>query len=268
VRELTTAHPIVDLRVLKNRNFAVGSSMILLLGALLYGTTAILPLFMQNLLHYTAVDAGIAMSPRGIGALVMTVLVGRLVGRVSNRLLIGVGFLLLSYSCLMLGGINLQVGMGSIVIPVIVSGVAISLIFVPLTTATMGTLSQEQMGNATGIYNLMRNVGGSVGIAMITTFVARTAQTNQAMLSSHFSRFNPVFQQKLAAIQSGLEQHAGHWQALKQAPRILYGLLQEQAALLSYVHNFRLFALICLICAPLVLLLKKVRKSAGPIVAH
>jgi MFS transporter, DHA2 family, multidrug resistance protein len=268
VRELTTDHPIVDLRVLKNRNFAVGSTMILLLGALLYGTTAILPLFMQNLLHYTAVDAGIAMSPRGIGALVMTVLVGRLVGKVSNRILIGVGFLLLSYSCLLLAGINLQVGMSSIVFPVVVSGVAISLIFVPLTTATMGTLSQQQIGNASGIFNLMRNVGGSVGIAMITTLVARTAQTNQAALSYHFSKFNPLFQQKLAAIQSGLEQHSGHWQAMKQAPRILYGVLQEQAALLSYVHNFLFFAIVCLICAPLVFLMKKVRKRAGPIAAH
>jgi DHA2 family multidrug resistance protein len=268
VRELATAHPIVDLRVLKNRNFAVGSTMILLLGALLYGTTAILPLFMQNLLNYTAVDAGIAMSPRGVGALIMTIVVGRLVGKVSNRILIGAGFLLLSYSCLMFGRINLQVGMGSIVFPVVVSGVAISLIFVPLTTATMGTLSQQQIGNASGIYNLMRNVGGSVGIAMITTLVARTAQTNQAVLSSHVSTFNPVFQQKLAAIQSALEQHAGHWQALKQAPRILYGLVQQQAALLSYVHNFRFFALVCLICAPLVFLLKKVGKPAGPIAAH
>src|SRR4051812_17237393 len=267
IRELTTAHPIVDLRVLKNRNFAVGSTMILLLGALLYGTTAILPLFMQNLLHYTAVDAGIAMSPRGIGALVMTIVVGRLVGRISNRILIGTGFLLLSYSCLMFAHINLQVGMGSIVFPVVVSGVAISLIFVPLTTATMGTLSQEQIGNASGIFNLMRNVGGSVGIAMITTFVARTAQTNQAILSSHASMLNPVFRQKLAAIQSGLEQHGGHWQAMKQAPRILYGLIQEQAALLSYVHNFRFFALMCLVCAPLVLLMKKVKKTTGPIAA-
>jgi DHA2 family multidrug resistance protein len=268
IRELVAEHPIVDLRVLKNRNFAVGSLMILLLGALLYGTTAILPLFMQNLLNYTALDAGIAMSPRGVGALITTVLVGRLVGRISNRVLIGAGFMLLSYSCLMLAGINLQVGMSSIVVPVVVSGVAISLIFVPLTTATMGTLSQQQIGNASGIFNLMRNVGGSVGIAMITTLVARTSQTSQAVLSSHVSRFNPIFQQKLAAIQSGLQSHVGQWQAMQQAPRILYGVLQQQAALLSYVHNFRFFAAVCLICAPLVLLLKKVGKRSAPSAAH
>jgi DHA2 family multidrug resistance protein len=268
VRELTTEHPIVNLRVLKNRNFAVGASMILLLGALLYGTIAILPLFMQNLLHYTAVDAGIAMSPRGIGALAMTIIVGRIVGKVSNRALIGAGFLLLGYSCWMLGNINLQIGMSSIVIPIIISGVAISMIFVPLTTATMGTLSQEQMGNATGIFNLMRNVGGSVGIAMITTLVARTTQANQALLSPHTSQFNPIFQTRMAAMQSALAQHVGQWQATKQTPRILYGILQQQAALVSYANSFRMFAISCLISAPLVLLFKKVRKPVGPIAAH
>jgi DHA2 family multidrug resistance protein len=268
VRELMTAHPIVDLRVLKNRNFAVGSFMILLLGALLYGTTAILPLFMQNLLHYTALDAGIAMSPRGIGALTMTILVGRLVGKISNRILIGCGFVLLAYSCFMLGNINLQIGRSSIVIPIIVSGVAISMIFVPLTTATMGTLSQQQIGNASGIFNLMRNVGGSVGIAMITTLVARTAQTSQALLSTHFSAFDPNVQHRLAQIQAGLANRVGDWQAMKQAPRVLYGILQQQGALVSYVHNFRLFAFTCLLSAPLVLLFKKVRKPVGPIAAH
>ncbi len=267
-RELMSDHPIVDLRVLKNRNFAIGCLMILLLGALLYGTTAILPLFMQNLLHYTALDAGIAMSPRGVGALLMTILVGRLVGKISNRILIGIGFLLLAYACFMLGGVNLQIGISSIVVPIIISGVAISLIFVPLTTATMGLLSQEQMGNATGIFNLMRNVGGSVGIAMITTFVARTAQSNQAILSTHMSMFNPAVQQRLLAIQSALAPRVGEWEAMKQAPRVLYGLLQQQAALVSYVHNFRFFALSCLLCTPLVLLFKRVRKTAAPIAAH
>jgi MFS transporter, DHA2 family, multidrug resistance protein len=268
VRELTTRDPIVDLRVLKNRNFAVGAGMILLLGALLYGTIAVLPLFMQNLLGYSALDAGIAMSPRGIGAFVGTIAVGRLVGRINNRTLIGAGFLLLALSSFMLGNINLEIGMSSIIIPSILNGLAISLIFVPLTTSTMGTLSQQQMGNATGIFNLMRNVGGSVGIAGITTLVARSAQTNQAALVSHFSKFNPVYQHRLAEIQAGLAHHIGHWQAMKEAPRALYAALQGQAALLSYVNNFRFFGITCLLCAPLVLLFKKVRKPVGPISAH
>ncbi|MDQ6861649.1 MAG: EmrB/QacA family drug resistance transporter, partial [Verrucomicrobiota bacterium] len=151
---------------------------------------------------------------------------------------------------------------------IIISGVAISLIFVPLTTSTMVTLSQEQIGNASGIFNLMRNVGGSVGIAMITTLVARNAQMNQAILSSHMSPFNPALQKRMAEIQAGLAQQGGTWDAMRKTPAILYGLLQQQAALLSYVHNFRFFAITCLLCAPLVLLFKKVSKPAGPIAAH
>jgi MFS transporter, DHA2 family, multidrug resistance protein len=142
------------------------------------------------------------------------------------------------------------------------------MIFVPLTTSTMGTLAQDQIGNASGIFNLMRNVGGSIGIAMITTLVPRSAQANQMLLSSHTSRFNPVWQSKLAAIQAGLAQHSSSWKALKRAPRILYGVLQQQSALLSDVHNFRIFALACILTAPLVLLFKKVAKPAAPMAAH
>lgn len=268
VRELTAEHPLVDLHVLKNRNFAVGAGLIALLGALLYGTTAVLPLFMQNLLHYTALDAGLALSPRGIGAFAATIIVGRLVGRMSNRLLIGAGFIVLAYSSFMLGHINLDIGMSSIVWPSIINGIAISFVFVPLTTSTMGTLSQEQMGNATGIFNLMRNLGGSIGIAGITTLLARSAQTNQAQLVRHFSPFNPVFQQHVAQITAGLTPHSGAWLAAKQAQAILYGMLQSQATLLSYVHNFRLFGLICLLTTPLVFLFKKVPKGKAPISAH
>ena len=268
VRELTTAHPIVDLRVLANRNFAVGSGLIALLGALLYGTTAVLPLFMQNLLHYTALDAGLALSPRGIGAFVATIVVGRLIGKVSNRFLIGFGFLLLAYASFMLARINLSIGMSSIVWPSIINGLAISCIFVPLATSSMGTLRQEQMGNASGIFNLMRNIGGSVGIAGITTLLARNAQTNQAEMAGHFSPFNPVYRQHYAQIQAGLATHSGNWLAAKQTHQILYGTLQSQATLLSYVHNFQLFGLMCLVSAPLVFLFKKVAKGKAPISAH
>jgi DHA2 family multidrug resistance protein len=168
----------------------------------------------------------------------------------------------------MLGNINLEIGMRSIVLPSILNGLAISFIFVPLTTSTMGTLSQKQMGNATGIFNLMRNVGGSVGIAAITTFVARSAQSSQAVLAAHMSKFNPVFQHRLAQTQAELAHHSGSWLAMKQAPHALYGILQQQAALLSYVTNFRFFGIVCLICSPLVLLFRKVRKPTGPIAAH
>ncbi len=193
VRELTARQPLVDLRVLKNRNLAVGCALIAVLGALLYGTIAVLPLFMQNLLGYTALEAGLALSPRGVGAFFATIIVGRLVGKISNRILITVGFLGLAYSSFLFGNINLSIGMSSIVWPTVLSGVAISFIFVPLATSSMGTLAQDQIGNASGLFNLTRNLGGSIGIAGITTFIARGAQTNQAAFVHHFSQYNPVY---------------------------------------------------------------------------
>ena len=268
VRESTAHKPLVDLRVLKNRNLAVGCALVGILGALLYGTIAVLPLFMQNLLGYTALDAGLALSPRGVGAFFATIVVGRLVGKISNRVLITIGFLGLAYSSWLFGNINLSIGMSSIVWPTIFSGVAISFIFVPLATSSMGTLRQEQIGAASGLFNLMRNLGGSIGIAGLTTLVARGAQSNQAAFVSHFSQYNPAYQQKLAAIQHGLAMHEGSWQAAQQAPGILYGILGQQSLLVTYSHNFRLFGILCLLTVPLIFFFKKVRAAKGPVAAH
>jgi DHA2 family multidrug resistance protein len=242
--------------------------MILLVGALLYGTTAILPLFMQNLLNYTALAAGLAMTPRGIGAFAATILVGRISGHISNRALIITSSLLFAYACFALGNINLQVAPSNLLWPIIISGVGAASIFVPLTTSAMGTLSQEQMGNAAGIFNLMRNIGGSIGIAAITTLVTRHAQVSQAALVWHMSKFNFNFQQQLAHIQSALASNTGNWAATKKSLAVLYGILQQQSTLLSYMYGFRFCVLVCLVCAALALLFKKVGKPTGPIAAH
>jgi DHA2 family multidrug resistance protein len=268
VRELTTAFPIVDLRILKNRNFSVGLVLILLVGALLYATTAILPLFMQNLLNYTSLAAGLAITPRGIGAFAATIIVGRIAGHVSNRVLIIISSLLMAYACFALGNINLQVAPANLFWPIVISGVAAASIFIPLTTSAMGTLSREQMGNAAGIFNLMRNVGGSVGIAMITTLVTRHAQVSQADLAPHMTQFNFNFQQQMAHIQGALAGAIGNWGAINKSPAVVYSILQQQSSLLSYVYGFRFCVLVCLVCAALAFLFKKVGKPTGPIAVH
>jgi DHA2 family multidrug resistance protein len=268
LREVLARFPLVDLRIFKNRNFAVGNLLILLVGALLYSTTAILPLFMQNLLNYTALAAGLAMTPRGIGAFLATIVVGRIAGRISNRVLIIGSSMLFAYACFALGNINLQVAPSNLLWPIIISGVAAASIFVPLTTSAMGTLSQEQMGNAAGIFNLMRNIGGSIGIAAITTLVTRHTQVSQAALVWHMSKFNFNFQQQLAHLQTALASHAGDWAATKKSLAVLYGALQQQSSLLSYVYAFRFSVLICLVCAALAFLFKKVGKPAGPVAVH
>jgi len=220
------------------------------------------------LLNYTALAAGLALTPRGIGAFAATIVVGRLVGKISSRLLISASALLMAYSLFMLGDINLQVAPGNLLWPIAISGVATSSIFVPLTTSAMGTLSREQMGNATGIFNLVRNVGGSIGISMITTLVTRHAQTSQATLVWHMSKFNFNFQQQLAHLQTALASNTGNWAATNKSLAVLYGILQQQSSLLSYMYGFRFCVLVCLVCAALAFFFKKVGKSTGPIAVH
>src|SRR5208283_2897880 len=133
VREFTAEHPLVDLRVFRNRNFAIGIVLMTSLAAILYGTTAELPLFLQTLMGYPALQSGYAMSPRGIAAFVTTFFMGRLVGRVRSRWLLCCGFTLLAVSSFMLSDITLQVSQMRVIWPSIVNGIAISFIFVPLT---------------------------------------------------------------------------------------------------------------------------------------
>lgn len=259
IRELTTDHPIVDLRVLKNQNFGTGVVLITLIGVVLYGTTAALPIFLQTLLGYPALQSGLALSPRGVGAFMMTMVVGRLVGKIPNRWLMTCGFLLLTVASFLLGRLNVQMRQMDIIWPSVVNGIAVSLIFVPLTTTSMGQLRQEQMGNASGIYNLMRNLGGSFGIAAVTTIVDRASQAHQATMVMHLTPYDPIYQERLAAVSAALTSQSGSWTAANQAPAILYGVVQQQAQLAAFVDNFQIFGFICLLCIPLVFLFKKVQ---------
>lgn len=268
IRELVTAHPIVELRVLSDRNFAAGVALMTTLGAVLYGTTAALPIFLQTMMGYPALQSGLALSPRGVGAFVMTFIVGRLVGRVRYRYLISTGFILLAVSSFWLAHINLQISLWNVVLPSVLNGVAISFIFTPLTTAAMGYLRQEQMANATGIYNLMRNLGGSFGIALVSTLVLRRAQVHQALMVAHLTPFDPAYVRHLAGLAQALSAQSGIVAAQQQAHGIIYNVLENQARLWAFVENFRLFGIFCIGCLPLVLLFKKVRKGTKAGMMH
>lgn len=259
--ELRTNEPIVNLRVLANRNFAVGVLLITAMGAVLYGSIAILPLFLQTLLGYPALDSGLAVSPRGIGAVVSMVIVGRLVAKIDGRYLTMFGFLVLGVSTYLLAGINLQISMGNIVWPQIMSGFAIGFIFVPLTVMATGTLTNDQIGNATGIFSLMRNLGGSFGIAGVTTMLARGAQIHQAAMVSNLTPFDPALQQHIRELAEVFGASGNPITASQQAYAAVYESLVVQATLLAYLDIFRLMAFGCLLCVPLVLLFKKVKTS-------
>ncbi|MBV9209111.1 MAG: DHA2 family efflux MFS transporter permease subunit, partial [Acidobacteria bacterium] len=202
IRELTVEEPIVDLRILKNRNFGVGTLLMTIVGGVLYGTTALLPLFLQTLLGYPAVTSGLAVSPRGIGSMASMIIVGRLVGKVDSRFLMTFGFAVLAISMYMLVGVNLQIATSNIVWPNIINGFAMGFIFVPLTTTATGTLSREQMSNAAGIYSLMRNLGGGLGISAVTTFLARGAQQHQAVMVSHLTPYDTAFRERFEQLKS------------------------------------------------------------------
>ena len=252
--------------VLRNRNLAVGTFLIGLIGIVIYGTVTLLPLFLQDLLGYTAYDSGLAVSPRGIGALISLLIAGQLVGRIDSRALVAVGLGIRALSLFMLGNLNAQIGMWNIVWPNVINGFANGFLFVPLTTMTLGTLSNEQMGRGTGLYNLTRNMGASFGISMVTTMLIRGGQRHQALLAGHMSPYDLPFRDLLGQLQHFLALHFGVAPALDRAYGILYGLLRQQAMLWSYVDDFRLLAVLTLCCLPFLLLFRKglARRRAIP----
>lgn len=256
--ELYTPEPIVNLKVFLNRNFAVGCAMIASVGVVLYGSTALLPLFLQTLLGYPAVESGFAVSPRGVGAIISMIIVGRLIARVDARYLIAFGFCVLTFSTYLFTLINLDIAQSNIIIPMLISGVAMGFVFVPLTTLSMATLPQAQIGNASGIYNLMRNTGGSVGIAIMTTLLARNQQVHQAVLSAHTTQYDPAFRAMFDQIRSGLLQTMDPVSATQQTYVTIAGLVARQAAVLAYIDDFWLLTVLCALCIPAGFFFKKV----------
>jgi MFS transporter, DHA2 family, multidrug resistance protein len=259
-RELYAEYPLVDLRVLRDRNLAVGTFLIGLIGIVIYGTTALLPLFLQDLLGYTAYSSGLAVSPRGIGALFSLLIAGQLVGKIDSRLLIAVGIVIRAFSLFLLGNLNLQVSIWNIVWPNIINGFANGFLFVPLTTLAMGTLSNEMMGRGTGIYNLTRNMGASFGISMVTTLLQRDSQRHQDLMAAHTSLQNPAFHLLFERLRHYLSLHTSALTAAHQSYALLYRTLVQQATLWAYVSDFRLLAILTVCCLPFLFLF---RKGAG-----
>jgi DHA2 family multidrug resistance protein len=266
--ELRQKRPLVNLRVLKNRNFATGTALMTMVGVVLYSTITLLPLFVQNLMGYSALDSGLALSPRGIGAILAMVFVGRAIGKIDSRILIGCGFAGLAYTSYQFGTITLQISIWNIAVPNVAMGFAMGLIFVPLTTVTMGGLPNEQMGNAAGIFNLMRNLGGSIGISAVTTLLTRGEQTHQSIISGHLNPYNPLFQQYFQRLQSFFALAGASGSSHRQTWQAMYNLVLQQATLLSYMDNFRLLAFVSLLCLPAVFLLRRIRPRSGRVDVH
>jgi DHA2 family multidrug resistance protein len=260
-RELVVRDPIVQLHVLLNRNFSMGTLITGVYGFVLYGATAMLPLFLQTMMGYSALQSGLTVSPRGLGAMASMMAVGVLVRYIDGRVLMAFGFALLGYSTWMLGNISLEIGMASVIVPNVLNGCAMGFVFVPLTTMSLSRLRKEEIGNATGIYNLMRNIGGSVGIATVMTLLVRGAQAHQSYLTANLTAGSPITMQMLQGLgarffHAGASANTAHQEALGA----LYRSILQQSAVLAYADNFRLLAILSLACVPLVLLFQRVRK--------
>jgi len=252
------------LRVLGDRNFSVGTLITGLYGFVLYGVTAMLPLFLQTLMGYSALDSGLAVSPRGVGSLLSMIVVGTLVNYIDSRVLLACGFGIFGYSTLLLSHVNLDISMSSVVLPNFINGFAGGFVFVPLTTMAMGMLPKEEIGNASGIYNLVRNIGGSVGIATVTTCLVRGSQIHQNYLAANVTAGSPTVMEMLHGLQTkfclgGTDPYTAHQQGLG----MLYGILQQQASLLAYADNFRLLGYLALLCIPLAMLFHRLRKHTA-----
>jgi DHA2 family multidrug resistance protein len=258
VRELRTAEPIVDLRVFKNRNFWVGNIMMAVVSAVMYSAVAMVPLFVQMLLGYTALSSGIATAPRGMGAILAMPIAGALLSHVDGKWLVMFGVALMAMSTLMFGNITLDTAMINLVLPNILQGFGMALVMVPLMAITVGTLPKEKMGNATSIFNLTRNLAGSIGISISTTYLARLAQVHQANMVGHMSPYDPVFRERLSAFQGALSSSAGAPQAQVQAYVVMSRILLQQSTLKAFVDIFAWTALFTVICIPGAFLLKKV----------
>jgi DHA2 family multidrug resistance protein len=258
INELLQDHPVVNLRIFRERTYAVGVTLMTSLGFVLYGSTVLIPIFLQSLLGYSAYDAGVAMLPRGLGSFIAMPIVGALMGKFDPRKLLTLGFLVAAYAMWRLSLINLNAGYWDVFWPQFIQGTSLGFLFVPLTTTTHDPIPKSQMGNATSLFNVMRNIGGSVGIAMVTTIVTRVTQSNTAEMVRNVTQFNPAANSMFAAARAAfIARGSDPVTATQQAQAAVFGTVQQQAAMLANIHAFRFLGIMFLLVTPLILLMKK-----------
>jgi DHA2 family multidrug resistance protein len=266
--ELHHKNPIIDLRLFKDRSFAVGNTLMFVLGISLYGTTVLLPLYMQTLMGYSAEQAGFALTPGALVIMVCMPIVGFLLTKVDARKLLVLGMLMLSFSLFHMTNFDLQVDYRTLVMARVIQSLGLAFLFVPINTTAYAYLPREKNNAASGLINLSRNIGGSVGISFVATMLDRRAQVHQVTLAAHAAATNPQFQ---AAVQGATRTFETHGSSPAHATQQAYAMLsyglQQQASLLSYIDNFRIlgWAVLCMI--PFIFLIRK-PKPGGPMAVH
>jgi MFS transporter, DHA2 family, multidrug resistance protein len=270
--ELRTSDPVIHLKIFRIRTYSAGVLLITCVGFVLYGSMVLLPIFLQTMLGYPSLQAGIALAPRGLGSFIAMPLVGTMLAKgVEPRRLLASGLAGGAITMFWFSKMNLNIGYWDIFWPQLLQGVALGLLFVPLTTITMDPIPRAEMGNATSLYSFMRNIGSSVGVATVTTMLARHQQAYINVLGAHATPYSPQTQNLLSQLKSAfVASGSDPATAAQRANAAVFGIVQKQAATLSFVEQFGLLALVFLLLLPLVLIMQKPRHHRGepPLDAH
>jgi DHA2 family multidrug resistance protein len=269
VWELRQKTPVIDFRVLKDRNFTLATLSMLVLGFVLYASTALLPMLLQTLLGYTALLSGLVLSPAGLVIVFCLPLVGFLLRKYQARWLVMFGVLMCSLGLFYMSRFNLTIDFRTAVWARIVQSTGLAFLFVPISAAAFAFVPRERTNYAAGLFNLARNIGGSSGIATVTTMLARRAQFHQTVLVAHMTPYDGAYRNALAGSAAMLQAHgASAADAGLRAQGLLYGSMQRQSSMLAFSDAFWIMAVLFLSVIPLMFLMKKAGPVKGPVVVE
>ncbi|HKT47281.1 MAG TPA: DHA2 family efflux MFS transporter permease subunit [Candidatus Acidoferrales bacterium] len=268
-REFLTDTPVVNLRVFHNGTYSSGVFLMSLLGVGLYGTTVIIPLILQTLLGYPAVRAGLAMAPRGVGSFIAMPLIGIIMVKFDARRLLGIGLAVCAFTMWQFSHLNLNAGYWEFFWPQFIMGLSLGLIFVPLTTISMAPIAKEQMGNATSLFNLVRNIGGGFGISIVNSIQTRLQQGNIHALGAHVNATNVIASNAFMHLKGMfMSQNGDPVRSAEQAREMLFLMVQRQASMIAYNDVFRMLMWLFLFMLPFLLLMRRPERGAGGGMAH
>ncbi|HLY22357.1 MAG TPA: DHA2 family efflux MFS transporter permease subunit [bacterium] len=255
--ELRTPTPAVNLRILSDLTYAAGTTIIGVLGLALFGSLILLPLFLQNLLGYTATQAGLTLMPRSLVMVVMMPVAGFLYNKLGVRVMLPFGLAVSGTAGLMMSHFTTSSSHLGILVPQIIQGVGFSFMFIPLSTATLSTIPRPLMQSATGLFNLVRQLGGSLGTALVITLLDHKVTTASANLVRYASLSNPVFMSWWSTIQAGLQARGSDAvTAHQQALAVLRMWIAQQSAVVAFDYVFALVGAVFIVCLPVVLLIR------------
>jgi DHA2 family multidrug resistance protein len=267
--ELREKEPVVDLRMLKDRNFAISTLAMFFLGFVLYSSTVLIPQMLQQLLGYTAELAGLALSPGGAVIMCMMPVVGILVSKVDTRILIAFGCIVSASALFVMAGWDLGLDYRHAVRARMLQSFGLAFLFIPINVSAFAYVPKEKTNMGTGIINLARNVGASVGIATVTTLLARRTQFHQARLVDHVNNMNPALRTMTSGTTLRLISHGSNaFAAAAQSRGMIYNMVQRQAAMLAFLDNFKILGIVFLAVIPVLLLMRKPRVPAGGVPVH